>query len=85
MIKFIQNPFGITERPRRGGHGWLKVHFEDKNKEGFLPMHVKVKVTKSANNREYFTVLEGPHTGRPASVSMELVKGGCWFFGIFCS
>ena len=53
------------------GDGWLKVVLEDKYSEESLPAYLKVKVDRSDAKREYFTILEGPHRGRPASVILQ--------------
>ena len=53
------------------GDGWLKVVMEDKPPEESLPAYLKVKVDRSDAKREYFTILEGPHRGRPASVILQ--------------
>lgn len=49
-----------------------------------LPEFLKVDVTETRNNREYFKIMEGSHKGQRASVSMRLVKGPCFLFGVWC-
>ena len=53
------------------GDGWLKVVLEDKYSEESLPAYLKVKVDRADAKREYFTILEGPYRGRPASVILQ--------------
>jgi len=53
------------------GDGWLKVVLEDKYSEESLPAYLKVKIERTDTKREYFTILEGPHRGRPASVILQ--------------
>jgi len=51
--------------------GWLKVVMEDKPLEESLPAYLKIKVDRNDAKREYFTILEGPHRDRPASVILQ--------------
>jgi hypothetical protein len=57
--------------------GWLKVIMEDKNSEQSLPAYLKVNIERTDNTREYFTILEGAHRGRPASVELR-DDGSSW-------
>lgn len=59
-------------------HGFLRVRFEDNKSIESLPAYLKVKVEQRDAKREYLTILEGPHRGRPASVAL---RGGdsSWF------
>lgn len=83
MFKYVQNPYGPGELPRQGGHGWLLVAL-DAGGQIALPEFLKVKVTRTEKGREYFDIMEGPHQGKKASVSMKLVKGPCFLFGLYC-
>lgn len=51
--------------------GWLKVILEDKHAEESLPAYLRVKIDRVDAKREYFTILEGPYRGRPASVALQ--------------
>lgn len=53
------------------GDGWLQVVMEDRYSEESLPAYLKVKIDRVNNKREYFTILEGPYRGRPASVKLR--------------
>ena len=53
------------------GDGWLKVVMEDKPPKESLPAYLKIKVDRRDAKREYFTILEGPHRDRPASVILQ--------------
>lgn len=53
------------------GDGWLKVVLEDKHIEESLPAYLKVKIERADARREYFTILEGPYRGMPASVALR--------------
>jgi len=44
---------------------------EDKPPKESLPAYLKIKVDRSDAQREYFTILEGPHRGRLASVILQ--------------
>ncbi len=58
--------------------GWLEVRLEDDKSIESLPAYLKVKVERADAKREYFTILEGPHRGRPASVKLR-DNGSSWF------
>ena len=60
------------------GDGWLKVKLEDNYSEESLPAYLKVKIERADTKREYFTILEGPYRGRPASVKLR-DNGSSWF------
>lgn len=52
--------------------GWVKVLLEyNQSKEESLPAYLKVKIEHADNKKEYFTILEGPHRGRLASVEIK--------------
>jgi len=58
--------------------GFLKVTLEDDKSIESLPAYLKVKMERTDAKKEYFTILEGPYRGRPASV--EFKKGSSsWF------
>ncbi len=52
------------------GDGWLKARFEDNGSVESLPAFLKVKTERIDNKREYITPLEGPYSGRLASISL---------------
>ncbi len=52
------------------GDGWLKVKFENGNIVS-LPAYLKVKIERNDGKREYFTILEGAHRGKLASVKLK--------------
>ena len=56
--------------------GWLLVKPEPFGVNVFVPEFLAVEVTSSSNGREYFTVLEGPHAGKPFSVAVGHLKMG---------
>lgn len=58
-------------------HGWLAVMLEDNKSIESLPAYLKVKVERVDTKREYFTILEGPYSGRPASVKFR-ADGSSW-------
>lgn len=60
-------------------YGWLAVKFEDDRSVESLPAYLKVKFERADTKREYFTILEGPHRGRLASVKLR-DDGSSWFF-----
>ncbi|OGY91429.1 MAG: hypothetical protein A3H70_00185 [Candidatus Komeilibacteria bacterium RIFCSPLOWO2_02_FULL_48_11] len=53
------------------GDGWLKVVMEDRGVTESMPAYLKVKVERVDAKREYFTILEGPHRGKFASVALH--------------
>lgn len=73
MDAYILNPYKKNEKPKSGGHAWLKVRNETTKGVFYLPMYLKVRIEKTPVNgekhRDYFTVMEGPHIGSKASVS----------------
>ncbi|MEK7624938.1 MAG: hypothetical protein AAB467_01150 [Patescibacteria group bacterium] len=58
--------------------GWLWALLEDNKTKIDLPAFLKVKVERSDNKREYFTILEGPYRGKSASVVFRN-DGSSWF------
>lgn len=58
--------------------GWLTVFTEDEGSLESLPAYLKVKIERTDNKREYFTILEGPHRGKSASVKLR-DDGSSWF------
>ncbi len=60
------------------GDGWLKFVLENKHSEESLPAYLKVKTERADAKREYFTILEGPYRGRPASVRLR-DDSSSWF------
>ena len=59
-------------------HGWLAVRLEDDKSVVSLPAYLKVKIERADTKREYFTILEGPYRGRPASVRLR-DNNSSWF------
>jgi hypothetical protein len=59
------------------GDGWLIVKIGDKPTKESLPAYLKVKIDRSDNRYDYFTILEGPYRGESAFV--ELDKGSSQF------
>ena len=59
-------------------HGWLTVRLEDDKSIVSLPAYLEVKIERVDAKREYFTILEGPYRGRPASVRLR-GDGSSWF------
>ena len=53
------------------GYGWLTIRLEDDKSIESLPAFLKVKIEYADATREYFTILEGPYSGRSASVKLE--------------
>ena len=53
------------------GKGWLKIILEDDKSVKSLPAYLKLKIERADAKREYFTILEGPYRGRPASVELS--------------
>lgn len=53
------------------GNGWLKIRLEDNKSIESLPAFLKVKTEYNDTKREYFTILEGPYSGRLASVALK--------------
>ena len=51
--------------------GWLKVRIESTKSVESLPAYLKVKIDHADNKREYFTVLEGIHRGKLASIKLQ--------------
>ena len=50
--------------------GWLRVKMNH-GMEVSLPDFLKVRFEKSENKRDYFTILEGAHQGKSASVKLD--------------
>ena len=48
--------------------GWLRVKLEAGKTIIALPEYLKVDLTKNKDGRDYFTILEGVHKGKKASV-----------------
>lgn len=64
----------ITDAVRyipEGKNGWLNAKFEDNGYVESLPVYLKVKSEYINNGREYFTILEGAHYGRSASIKLK--------------
>lgn len=59
---------GTRYVPDADGTGWLVVKLESDKREA-LPQYLKVRVDNVDRGRDYFTVLEGAHQGKRASVS----------------
>ncbi|MDO8676882.1 MAG: hypothetical protein Q7K16_04555 [Candidatus Azambacteria bacterium] len=59
------------------GEGWLIVKIGDKPTKESLPDYLKVKIDRTDNKYDYFTILEGPYRGESAFV--ELDKGSSQF------
>lgn len=53
------------------GDGWLRVRIEDSKIIESLPAYLKVRIDDTDNKREYFTILEGMHRGKRASVMLR--------------
>ena len=64
------------------GYGWLKVRLEDDKSIESLPAFLKVKIEHTDTKREYFTILEGPYSGRSASVKLEEGGRSQFIFGV---
>ncbi len=54
-----------------GRSGWLRIKLEPSGIEVSLPEYLKIDITKSKEGREYFTILEGVHKGKKASVKLS--------------
>ncbi|MGK5092902.1 hypothetical protein WDW89_12910 [Deltaproteobacteria bacterium TL4] len=54
--------------------GWIQVRLGEDNAEESLPATLKVEVYQIDNQREYFTILEGTHRGKQASIKLK--QGG---------
>lgn len=54
-----------------GRSGWLRTKLEPSGIEVSLPEYLKIDITKSKEGREYFTILEGVHKGKKASVKLS--------------
>ncbi len=54
-----------------GRSGWLRTKLEPSGIEVSLPEYLKVDITESKDGREYFTILEGVHKGKKASVKLS--------------
>lgn len=52
------------------GKGWLRVYMADGTYES-LPYTLAIQYTHTKEKREYFTILEGLHSGKSASVSLN--------------
>ena len=53
------------------GRGWMRVRIEAKGTNESIPYSVAVSYTKTERGREYFTILEGAHRRKGASVSLS--------------
>jgi len=51
--------------------GWMRARIEATATNESLPYTVAVSYTKTERGREYFTILEGAHRGKGASVSLN--------------
>ena len=51
--------------------GWMRVRVEATGSDESLPYTVAVSYTKTERGREYFTILEGAHRRKSASVSLN--------------
>ena len=58
--------------------GWLRTLLEDNKTKIYLPAFLRVKMERSDNKREYFTILEGQYRGKSASVILKN-DGSSWF------
>lgn len=87
-IAYVPNPYSSGELPDKGGQGWLQVRLEPGGNLILLPMYLKVrieaKLPNGAADRDYFTILEGPHNGKKASVSFKEVSQCDTYFATFC-
>jgi len=54
-----------------GRSGWLRTKLEPSGIEVSLPEYLKIDITESKDGREYFTILEGVHKGKKASVKLS--------------
>ena len=54
--------------------GFLSIKLEDNKSIEPLPAYLKIKIERVDLKREYFTILEGPYRGRPASVGLKRDK-----------
>ncbi len=74
-IAYVPNPYDGNDVPDKGGQGWLRVRLEPSGTVVLLPMYLKVRIDQKPNGgsaeRDYFTILEGEHTGKKASVSFK--------------
>lgn len=52
-------------------HGWLRVRMEPSGTIESLSYTVALSYVKTERRREYFTILEGTHAGKSASVSLN--------------
>ncbi len=62
--------------------GWINVRLDDDKSTESLPAYLKVKIEHPDDKREYFTILEGPYRGRPASVALK-DDGSSWLISDF--
>jgi hypothetical protein len=51
-------------------NGWLMVRIEETKSIESIPSYLKVRIDDMKNKREYFTILEGIHRGKSASVKL---------------
>ncbi len=51
--------------------GWLTVLFEPSKVRVSLPNYLNVEIKKTKDKRDYFTILEGVHKGKEASVKVN--------------
>lgn len=65
-----------------GGNGWLKIRLEDNKSIESLPAFLKVKTEYNDVKREYFTILEGPYSGRLASVVLKPEESSQFIYGV---
>jgi hypothetical protein len=54
--------------------GWLLVYLEPSKEQVSLPFTLKVQLDYSKDKRDYFTILEGVHKGKRASVKEGYLK-----------
>lgn len=77
-IAYIPNPYQGNQLPTRGGQGWLSVRLEPGGTTVALPMYLQVSIdsrpTDGSSERDYFTIMEGVHKGKKASVSFKEVS-----------
>ncbi len=55
--------------------GWMRVKFEPSKIEVSLPHSLQVETTNSKDGRDFFTILEGVHKGKKASVKTGNLGG----------
>lgn len=52
-----------------GSDGWLRIRIEPRGEIVSVPAYLQVEAGQSAGGRDFFTVLEGVHRGKRASVT----------------